>query len=575
MISRKLLLVVAAVTALGPHGIGMAGPPIDREQLNELVSAERWEDLRAILTPALDTNPYRGEYWQLLGLAHSRLGNCDSAAPMFARAIELGARGNGPSMRSAHVEAAACAVSLGDLDAAVEHLAIAHARYKFSDFEGFSARSGTTKLAGHAAYLRLTGQRDWTVSSRVEGWSVDLDYFIDLVERRHPSPFHTVDEDDWRATAEALREQLAELTDLQVVGKFMRLAGMIGDGHTSVFPPTEGPIAFHTTPIWPYAFGDDWRIIGAAQGFEGLVGARIVAVEGVPMAEAARQLAKHLPADNSMTPKWVVNVALQFAEISQAVFASRDVQGVTFELEDESGLRRTVHLSGGHADRNPMAAWVPRHWSSLQSVERPLWLRRVEEAHWYSVVDDLDLIYAQINNIRNEDNQSLQDFGRELRERMTDGGYSHLILDLRHNNGGNGYLNWPFVRELVRTDALDHPNRLFVIIGRRTFSAAMLLSSMIESHLDAIFVGEPTGSSPQFYGEDTLFRLPYSGLTGSISSRWFQNRFISDDERPWIAPDIVAELTVDDLRKGHDPALEAIRVYLEDRSHGDVHARPK
>jgi hypothetical protein len=100
----------------------------------------------------------------------------------------------------------------------------------------------------------------------------------------------------------------------------------------------------------------------------------------------------------------------------------------------------------------------------------------------------------------------------------------------------------------------------------------MLLTSMLESHLDATFVGEPTGSSPQFYGEDTFFRLPYSGLTGSISSRWFQNRFISDDERPWIAPDIVAELTLDDLRNGRDPALEAIRAYLEDRSRSDVQA---
>ena len=94
----------------------------------------------------------------------------------------------------------------------------------------------------------------------------------------------------------------------------------------------------------------------------------------------------------------------------------------------------------------------------------------------------------------------------------------------------------------------------------------MLLSSMVEFHTEAIFVGEPTGSSPQFYGEDTHFRLPYSGLTGSISSRWFQNRFISDDERPWIGPDIVAELTLDDVRNGRDPALEAIRQYLADHS---------
>ena len=98
---------------------------------------------------------------------------------------------------------------------------------------------------------------------------------------------------------------------------------------------------------------------------------------------------------------------------------------------------------------------------------------------------------------------------------------------------------------------------------------------MIEFHTDAIFVGEPTGASPQFYGEDTHFRLPYSGLMGSISSRWFQNRFISDDERPWIAPDIAAELTFDDVRDGRDPAMEAIRAYLAEHPDAGVRAVSK
>ena len=201
MISRKLLLV--AVTALAPLTVVTAGPMTDRNQLYEMVSDERWEDLRSVLTPALDANPYQGEGWYLLGIAHSRLGDCESAAPMFARAIELGVSGNGPGMRSAHVEAAACAASLGDLEAAVDHLAIAQARYKFSDFEGFTVERGTAQLAEHPAYQRLAGHRDWTDIGRVDGWSADLDYFIDLIERRHPHPFHAVDEDEWRAATEA------------------------------------------------------------------------------------------------------------------------------------------------------------------------------------------------------------------------------------------------------------------------------------------------------------------------------------------------------------------------------------
>ncbi len=562
--------ILAALILMFIHGTAPGGAMPDRAGMNELLRAERWDDIVAALTPALEINSYHGEDWLLLGLAHSRRGDCKTAAPLFTRAIELGANGKSPGMMHAHVEAAHCAAQLGDLDAAVEHLAIAQERYEFADFERFSEDPRFERIVQHPVYRQMAGIRDGSTDDRIEGWSADLDYFVDLVERRHPDPFHTVESDEWYAAVDSLRQQLSKLGDLEVAVGFMRLAGMINDGHTSVYPPFEGPLAFHLTPIWPYAFGDEWRVIAAAPEFADVVGARIVAVEGVPIAVAAERIAAHLPADNSMTRTWMINIALQFAEVSQGIFGAGDSCCLSLDVELETGERRTVRLPGGPIDRDPMSAWAPAQWPSVQPETPPAWLTKTDAKFWYEEADDLGLVFAQINQVRNDEAKSFADFGRELRRRMTDGGFRHLVLDLRHNNGGNGYLNWPFVRELVRTDALDHPDGLFVITGRRTFSAAMLLASMLEFHTDAIFVGEPTGSSPQFYGEDTEFRLPFSGLTGSISSRWFQNRFISDDERPWIAPDIVAVLTIDDLREGRDPALRAIRQHLESRSAASV-----
>ncbi len=554
---------LAVLAVMSSWSVALAAPTLDRAGLYELVRAEQWSDIVPLLTGSLEANPYFGEDWFLLGVAQARLGNCEAAVEPLTRAIELGANGRSWGMRNAHVEAAACAAQLGDIDAAVDHLVVAQARYKFSGFERFDADPTFERLTADPAYRQLTGTRDWSAVTRVEGWSSDLDYYVDLMERRHPKPFHTVDKNDWYAEVSTLRQQIPELTDLEIIVGFMRLASMIGDGHTTIYPPFDGPLAFHMTPVWPYAFGDDWRIIAAAPDFADLVGARIIAIEGVPMAEAAKRIAAHLPSDNAMTHKWIVNVGLQFAEVAQGIFGSEDSCCLTVELLLESGERRTLRLPGGEIDRNPMAAWVPAHWPSAQAEQSPAWLKNVDAKHWYETFDDINLIYAQINQIRDDESRSLKQFGRELRQALSDGGFRHLVIDLRHNNGGNGYLNWPFVRELVRTEALDHPDGLFVITGRRTFSAAMLLSSMIEFHTDALFVGEPTGSRPQFYGEDTEFQLPYSKLAGSISSLWFQNRFISDDERPWIAPDIVAELTFDDLHAGRDPAMAAIREHLE------------
>ena len=74
---------------------------------------------------------------------------------------------------------------------------------------------------------------------------------------------------------------------------------------------------------------------------------------------------------------------------------------------------------------------------------------------------------------------------------------------------------------------------------------------------DAIFVGEPSSSSPNFVGEETQVLLPYSGTIVSISNLYWQDSQPWDN-RPWIAPDIPATLSFDDYANGRDPALASI-----------------
>lgn len=63
---------------------------------------------------------------------------------------------------------------------------------------------------------------------------------------------------------------------------------------------------------------------------------------------------------------------------------------------------------------------------------------------------------------------------------------------------------------------INQRGKLFVIVGRQTFSAAMNGAAEIERHTNAIFVGEPTGSSPNFVGETIGVNLTYSKMRGSI-----------------------------------------------------------
>lgn len=131
-----------------------------------------------------------------------------------------------------------------------------------------------------------------------------------------------------------------------------------------------------------------------------------------------------------------------------------------------------------------------------------------------------------------------------------------LILDVRNNSGGEGFLNTAVVRRIIAS-RVNRPGGLFVIIGPRTFSAAQLLVHDLERWTDAIFVGAPTGSSPRFWGDHEPFTLPVSRLVASVSPTWWQPGG-PYDRREHLAPAVAAEPVFADYWHNRDPAVDAV-----------------
>ena len=131
------------------------------------------------------------------------------------------------------------------------------------------------------------------------------------------------------------------------------------------------------------------------------------------------------------------------------------------------------------------------------------------------------------------------------------------MLDLRWNNGGNTFLNEPLLRALIRHEPLAKRGGLVVLIGRRTFSAAMNATSYLERFLDPVFVGEPTGGRPNSAGDEVWQTLPYSEMQFSVSDVFWQGAW-PQDQRIWLAPHVSVPPTFADYKAGRDAALEAI-----------------
>src|SRR6185503_12955434 len=144
----------------------------------------------------------------------------------------------------------------------------------------------------------------------------------------------------------------------------------------------------------------------------------------------------------------------------------------------------------------------------------PLFLRDAR-TFWHLPMPERSAMYVQVNNIYDAPGETLAQYGRRLWAELGVAKPANLILDLRHNNGGNTLLYVELLRTLTAY-ARTPGNRVYILIGRRTYSAAANLITELERLADPIFVGEASSECCRMHGDPTQVELPYSQVRGEV-----------------------------------------------------------
>jgi hypothetical protein len=129
---------------------------------------------------------------------------------------------------------------------------------------------------------------------------------------------------------------------------------------------------------------------------------------------------------------------------------------------------------------------------------------------------------------------------------------------MRLNGGGNSLIAEPLIEGIKQRPAINSKGHLFVVIGGKTFSSAILNALKFKNETEAIFVGEPTGGKPNHFGEIKLFVLPRSWIVVSYSTKYFKH---SPEDTPSLYPDIDVGVSFSDFMECRDPVYEAITAY--------------
>ena len=397
-------------------------------------------------------------------------------------------------------------------------------------------------------------------------WREDLRFMAEEMPKRHKNLFHTVSRERFESAVKKLDERIPLLARHQIIVEMARIVGMVGDGHTNIAPTRDPKIGFRSLPIKLYLFKDGLFIRAAERGHAELLGARVIKIGDATPDEAVSRAREIIGRDNEMDVKFFAPFLLAMPEVLHALGLSNSTESARFIVE-KSGKQQTLTLKPiGPAELLPAEtdlSWLPKQgWVDMRdkaSAPAPLWLKEPRNKFWFEYLTESKTVYAQINEVGNKDTESLADFSKRLFSFVEANPVDKLVLDLRLNRGGSGTLLRPLEIGLIKSK-IDQPGRLFVIMGRSTWSASQFLLNRMEKYTNVLFVGEPSGSKGNAFGDSRKITLPNGGITVRVSVYYWQD-WSPWDTRLWTAPHLTAELSSEDYRNNTDVALEAILNY--------------
>jgi tetratricopeptide (TPR) repeat protein len=526
---------------------------------------ENWAEAAELWERVTRDNPMSGAHWDALARARFGCGRYRGALQAHAEAEKLGVWAASDSIYPGEIayRIAVCHARLGEHAESLTALARAK-DLGLRDLSRIRDDEDLAALRGDPTFRRLFGIAEPT--SRDDRWRADVKYLVQEAERH--SPIWNECSERFLAASEELDRSISGLTDLQIVVNVQRLLRLLHDGHAGVDFRTGPPEWSRMLPVAFADFPEGIAVTATAPGHEHLLGVRVTAFDDRPVDAVYAAIEPLVCRDNDYVLKAAIPGWMRRVPLLHAIGLLHEPDAVTLTVERPDGTSADVEVNAVDGSGPGVHAFAsrPEGWSWLpETIDSPLPLafKDFDRAYWFEHLPDHATIYFQFNSIADQPEESIAEFSERLIAEIAAHDVQRLVVDLRWNGGGNTLLSERLVQRIVGCDRVNRPGHLFVITGRDTFSAAQNTATLLGRHADTVFVGEPSGSRPNFIGETIPFRLPHCGLRVNIADLSWQTSY-PFDRRTWIPPLLFTPPTLEAFRANRDPALDAILAWTDE-----------
>lgn len=390
-------------------------------------------------------------------------------------------------------------------------------------------------------------------------WTTDIEFLKKELPAKHIDFFFEQDKLTFENGLDKILSQQKELSDFEIAIKLQELIAKFGDSHTKI-KWNKYIQKNKIIPIKALWFEDGIYIIKTTNKNRGILGKKIKGINGIDISVIVDKLSYLITIDNqAVIHKTIPELlsSIQLLEYFDIVKGNK----IEFELINEKGNTEkhivTIEPLTKENNVNVQLKSLPYY---LQNERKLFWSKYIKESGIYYIQynkclsKEVELNYG--NPKRAEKLPSFVDFENEVFTTIKKNKINKLIFDMRFNSGGSSPQGTEFIKKLSDFKNVNQKGKLFVIIGRWTFSSAILNTLDFKKYTNATIVGESTSGKPNHYGEVRSFNLPKSKLEVYYSTKYFKR---VEDDLGTIKPDIEIKTSFDDFINGIDPAFEWIK----------------
>lgn len=374
-------------------------------------------------------------------------------------------------------------------------------------------------------------------------WQRDIEQVRNELPELHNNFFYAKNEVEFNTRLDDLQHNAGAMDTYSIVMELARIVGTAKDAHTAVMLPQN-----YRLPFDCYPFSEGLYITATNSESKYLLHSKILKIGKCETATIYKRMTEIIPHENM---QFVLSSLPNFVICADILYGT----GIITNPEE---IVITVETNEGKIMQHTIKPLKYEHYQTFKSSSHsiPLYMQNRDKFYWSSFGDGV--LYINYNKCREMEGLRVSDFSESLKAEISSNKeIKRIIIDFRNNSGGNSELFKPFLVWLSRNQNVNQRGKLFVIVGRDTFSSASLNVYYLKFNTNAIFIGEPTGAKPNHFGEVQYLELESSGLMIRYSTKYYE--LIEDDNQQSFIPDVECEVSFKDYIRGIDRFMAVIR----------------